>query len=65
MNKRARNALSIRGLKKKVDIPIYDPKREEEIFKKITSYNQGPLYDDDIKEIYDKILNMMKSIEEN
>lgn len=63
MNKRAEIALKIRALKAQVDMPLYDPGREEDIFKKVTSVNNGPLYDDDLRQIYEAILHTMKSLD--
>ena len=39
---------------------LYDPKREEEIFEKVDSYNDGPLYNENLREIYSCILKVMK-----
>ena len=39
---------------------LYDPKREEEIFEKVDSYNEGPLYNENLREIYASILKVMK-----
>lgn len=60
LNKRAGHSLVIRGLKPKVKMGLYDPKREEEIFAKVNSYNDGPLYNDSLREIYLTILKVMK-----
>ena len=50
----------IRGLKPGVHLGLYDPKREEEIFEKVASYNDGPLYNEHLREIYATILKVMK-----
>ncbi|MCL6472416.1 MAG: chorismate mutase [Firmicutes bacterium] len=63
LNERAGLALEIRKIKTESKLPLYDPGREEEIFKKITSINNGPLYDDDLREIYETILHAMKNVE--
>ena len=39
---------------------LYDAKREEEIFAKVDSYNDGPLYNENLREIYASILKVMK-----
>mgnify|MGYP002230484009 CR=1 FL=1 len=39
---------------------LYDAKREEEIFAKVSSYNEGPLYNENLCEIYATILKIMK-----
>ncbi len=63
LNARAELALKIRVLKAQSDLPLYDPGREEKIFQKITSANDGPLYDDDLRGIYETILHTMKSLD--
>lgn len=60
LNKRAAQSLVIRGLKPEAKMGLFDAKREEEIFAKIASYNQGPLYNEYLKEIYTTILKVMK-----
>ena len=43
LNKRAGHSLVIRGLKPGAHMGLYDPKREEEIFEKVDSYNDGSI----------------------
>ena len=62
LNERAKLALAIRDLKPKVHQALYDPKREEEIFEKLRACNDGPLYDDNLQEIYEAILHVMKEL---
>ncbi|MHB8841922.1 MAG: chorismate mutase [Candidatus Aquicultor sp.] len=63
LNARAELALKIRVFKAQSNLPLYDPGREENIFQKITSANNGPLYDDDLRGIYETILHTMKSLD--
>lgn len=60
LNKRAGHSLVIRGLKPAAHMGLYDPKREEEIFEKVDGFNEGPLYNDNLREIYAAILKVMK-----
>ena len=62
LNERAQLALDIRELKPKVRMALYDPKREEEIFEKLRACNDGPLFDDNLQEIYEAILHVMKEL---
>ena len=62
LNDRARLALDIRGLKPAAKLGLYDPKREEEIFSKLAACNKGPLYGDNLREIYEAILHVMKEL---
>ena len=62
LNKRAEKALAIRSLKPKAQMGLFDPKREEEIFERVTDLNCGPLYSDDIQAIYATILKVSKEM---
>lgn len=61
LNERARIVVEIRRVKEEAGLPLYDPGREEEIFENVTRANEGPLYDDSLRDIYDCILRFMKS----
>ena len=62
LNKRAEQSLAIRALKPEAQMGLYDPKREEEIFVRLEGFNEGPMYNDDLREIYGTILKVMKEI---
>lgn len=64
LNRRAELSLEIRPLKPKVQLGLYDPKREEEIFSHLASCNEGPLFGDNLREIYETILHVMKELPE-
>ena len=60
LNKRVSHSLVIRGLKPDANMGLYDAKREEEIFEKVDALNQGPLYNENLREIYAAILKVSK-----
>jgi len=62
LNDRAKLALQIRALKPAAKLGLYDPKREEEIFAKLAACNKGPLYGDNLREIYEAVLHVMKEL---
>ena len=62
LNDRANKALAIRELKPKVKWGLYDPKREEQIFTNLAKCNEGPMYADNLREIYEAILHVMKEL---
>ena len=62
LNKRAEKALAIRALKPQAQMGLFDPKREEEIFERVSELNTGPLYSDDIRAIYATILRVSKEM---
>ncbi|MHB0976803.1 MAG: chorismate mutase [Candidatus Aquicultorales bacterium] len=61
LNDRAKIVIDIRHAKLEAGLPLYDPGREEEIFEHITRANEGPLYDDSLRQIFECILHYMKS----
>jgi chorismate mutase len=62
LNERAVIALEIRALKPEANLGLYDPKREEEIFTRLAACNAGPMYADNVREIYEAILHVMKEL---
>ncbi len=62
LNERAQCSLDIRALKPQARQGLYDPKREEEIFTNVAKCNEGPLYSDDLREIYEAILHVAKEM---
>lgn len=62
LNERAAESLAIRALKPQVHWGLYDPKREEQIFANLASCNDGPLYAENLREIYEAILHVMKEM---
>jgi chorismate mutase len=62
LNERATLALEIRALKPAAQWSLYDPKREEEIFAHLAACNEGPLYGENLREIYEAILHVMKEL---
>ena len=62
LNERAQCSLDIRALKPSAHLGLYDPRREEEIFGNVAKCNAGPLYGDDLREIYEAILHVAKEM---
>ena len=60
LNERAMHSLQIRDLKPGAKMGLYDPRREEEIIQKVGTFNEGPLYNEHLREIYTTILKVMK-----
>jgi chorismate mutase len=63
LNERAQCSLDIRNLKPQAKWGLYDPKREEEIFGNVAKCNTaGPLYSDDLREIFEAIVHVSKEM---
>ena len=60
LNERAFHSLTIRALKPGAGMQLFDAKREDLIYDKVCALNEGPLADDNVKEIYATLLKVMK-----
>ncbi len=63
LNERARAAREIGRLKRQTQMPIYEPDREKIIFDNIAENNQGPLGNTDVREIFERIVDVMRRIQ--
>ena len=63
LNERTRIVEEIGSIKQTLSLPIYEPKREDEVFRNVASQNQGPLSEDALKRIFERIIDEMRSIQ--
>jgi chorismate mutase len=63
LNKRAYHAIEIGRIKKRLNIPIYDPEREEEIFQSLRAVNYGPLTAEAMQRLFERIIDESRRIE--
>jgi len=65
LNKRAVVVMKIKRLKEDRNAPLYDAKREEELINNIIKYNKGPLYNDNIIQIFESILRNVQVLKKD
>ena len=63
LNERARCVLALAPLKKRAEIPIYEPKREQDVLENIAAHNGGPLRTEAVRRIFERIIDEMRSIQ--
>ena len=63
LNERARIVQEIVTIKAEAGKPLFDPRREEEILRKVAEENEGPIYDSSIREIFELILHRIRDME--
>ena len=63
LNERARVVGVIGDLKQQAQIRVYEPKREELVHANIRAANEGPLRDDALKRIYERIIDEMRTLQ--
>jgi chorismate mutase len=63
MNERAQCAHEIGRLKRNSAMPIYEPDRERIIFQNIARVNEGPLSDVQLRQVYERLVDVMRQIQ--
>ncbi len=63
LNARASCAQEIGRLKRGQEMPIYEPQREKVIFENVRRHNHGPLDDRHLAQIYERIIDIMRTIQ--
>ena len=63
LNERARIVQEMVTIKAEAGKPLFDPKREEEILRKVAEQNEGPIYDTSMREIFELILHRIRDME--
>jgi chorismate mutase len=63
LNQRARYALEIGKIKRAHQMPIYCPQREKDVIRNTLSHNSGPLSDQALKRLYERIIDESRRLE--
>ena len=63
LNRRAEAAREIGKLKRNTSMPIYEPDRENTIFENVRKANRGPLPDSELRQVYERIIDVMRNIQ--
>ena len=64
LNQRASVAHEIGRLKRENSMPIYEPDREKAVLANVKKANKGPLPDRDLISIFERIMDMMRKIQQ-
>jgi chorismate mutase len=65
LNERARAAQMVGYLKAATSLPVYEPNREKIVYANVRAANQGPLPDIELTHIYERIIDVMRSLQKN
>ncbi len=63
LNRRSRCAIEIVKLKQKLNLGIYDPKREDEVIRLVQEATRGPLSKAAIKRLFERIIDESRRVE--
>jgi len=63
LNERTRVVEEIGRVKRAAKLPIYEPRREDQVFQNVTTNNGGPLTEEAVKRIFERIIDEMRTIQ--
>ena len=63
LNERTRVVQDIGRVKRQTQMPIYEPKREDQVFANIGASNGGPLTAEAVRRIFERIIDEMRMIQ--
>lgn len=62
-NERSKCAIEIGKIKHAQNLRVYDPEREREILRRIKSSNGGPLDDEGLQRLFERVIDECRRIE--
>jgi chorismate mutase len=65
LNERTAIVEKIGEAKKEAGMAIYEPKREDDVYANIASSNQGPLTNDALQRIFERIMDEMRKVQKD
>jgi len=63
LNERTSVVEEIGRVKGSANLPIYEPKREDQVFANVTGCNHGPLTQEAVRRIFERIIDEMRTIQ--
>lgn len=63
LNQRAKYALEIGKVKRRIDAPVYSPGREREVLELVDRQNRGPLSAEGLRRLYERIIDESRRLE--
>ena len=61
LNQRAAAAVEIGKIKLQNTAPIYEPKREQQVYEHVRTVNTGPLTAVEVQDIFERIMDVMRN----
>lgn len=64
LNQRTTIVEEIGRVKQELQMAVYEPKREDQVFANVLSHNAGPLPADAVKRIFERIIDEMRTVQQ-
>lgn len=63
LNERARIVQELGAFKREEGVALFDPRREEEVLRRVAEINEGPIYDTSMRDIFELIMHRIRDLE--
>lgn len=63
LNERTAIVEQIGRVKQELDLPIYEPKREDEVYRNVLDANRGPLPAEAVQRVFERIIDEMRQVQ--
>ena len=63
LSERSQCVIEIGKIKRQQQLPVYDPQREKEILERLLRDNRGPLENEALKRLFERILDESRRVE--
>ena len=63
LNERTNVVEGISRVKREASLPIYEPKREDQVFENVAGANRGPLSNDAVRRVFERIIDEMRTFQ--
>jgi len=63
LNKRTSIVEQIGAVKREASLPVYEPKREDMVFKNVIAHNKGPLSEAAARRLFERIIDEMRTLQ--
>ena len=63
LNERTEIVECIGRVKREAQLPVYEPRREDQVYANIAEANNGPISNDAVRRIFERIIDEMRGIQ--
>lgn len=63
LNERTKVVEEIGRIKQELGLPIYEPKREDDVFHNVATNNLGPLPPEAVRRLFERIIDEMRTLQ--
>jgi chorismate mutase len=63
LNERARAVEIIGQIKQECSMPVYEPKREDDVYRNVMQNNRGPLAPEALQRVFERVVDEMRTLQ--